>query len=413
MSLHSESVELQERTASVSSSASAGDAIHPNPLRTSSSEMRPSDADDAPEQWGRRSTATWLSHLVGVFIVSDPFKEPLRGRPTGNRVSQNAFCTAILTVLMISFAAVQAVRLRGQPPTTVSEIIPSLPVTSESMVMLYGAVNNVPAKFQNRTFVGYDMRNISAKYDCVITAGAAAVYAPAQTFLFPNDDPIVPNLLTPKAPCSLDDSKAGDISSEEGHYAFNTVTGEAGVAFRALNGGKLNMTDMFNTSSPTFPQANKCGCVEVPLMHHNIGYRAHLYVESMRKFPSQYVSSILGEYVMFFAIHDEQLDLASLGPNAANTVNNLVFDSDVLRWTFKPQEIISVQASLEVLIDTRLPAGGQVSKRVRWSVLDRVQQDFSLLGFAEDEHVQRMILEMAATYIRYTVSQPDWVLPCQ
>ena len=44
-------------------------------------------------------------------------------------------------------------------------------------------------------------------------------------------------------------------------------------------------------------------------------------------------------------------------------------------------------------------------------MLDRITQNFTQLGFDEDQRVQRMILELAATYTRYTISQPDWVLP--
>jgi hypothetical protein len=66
------------------------------------------------------------------------------------------------------------------------------------------------------------------------------------------------------------------------------------------------------------------------------------------------------------------------------------------------------------VVDNRKPLGQQVSKRLRWSISDRVPEplgwdipaDMQLDGYTAYE--QKITMQLESTYTKYTITQPDW-----
>jgi len=282
-----------------------------------------SDDDEAGESWGRRTDSGWCASMtscfVSAFVSADPFQQPLRGRPQGAAVSENLLCTLVLFVLIAAFSAVQAVRLRGAPPITVSELWPSEPTTAESLIAV--SLN----KWET---------TVSMEYTCRLSDAGAAMWA---RFITPEED-------FEKASCVGTDVWPVPLPP------FDGLAMAAPVAF--------------------------------------VGIESALMLTARADVDDQ---PVVGSTLIFFKL--------------ANDPRFAAFD-----WNYVPWQHTSLEVSLEVVVDERLPAESRTSQRVHFGITENYVHP-EQNGAEANQTVTTLSISLAPTYTRFTVTLPDWVLP--
>jgi hypothetical protein len=306
------------------------------------------------------------TRLLSAFITADPFVTPLRARPTVGVVREHLLCSSLLFAALLLFAVLEALRLSSAPPVTVQTVLPSLPVTSDSLASVMALSSELPA-----------IRRI--EYACPLSDDAFDLW---QTN-FP-----------PQVPMSH-----SDVRNNESMIANCTRGNAIGdpLVFHPLPTHRVRAPA--GSPQPTIEEQ----FVELPLVSTPV-QRAHgeqvtLLVEFHEPLQS---NALYGHGVLMLLPYVN-------GPSAENALALQLQNNFAL--TYHPGEITVVQVELELIIDHTAVEEQRHSQRMRFSVLDRFPMASKNASAGPPLNLQLLLLRLSPTYTKFEVHQSAWLLP--